>query len=202
MWTECGWTGLLRDGWQWNTQWGQRGQVRRHIGFNNNNKKTLQQFCWTLLFDDGGSDHLVEGIVFAFTGCCNVHGGGANLLLLEAGLEQMRHLGLLKIINRQRWSVVRRLTALSAFLTRIVLIIHLEFITARNTRLNSAVEICVARQGEKSNSIFTCYWFTGTTPASTLQPVPVTEWYLSVSDDQLIFPWNQTVFPLERDHTM
>lgn len=130
--------------------------MRRYIGFNNINKKTLHQFCWTLLFEDGGSDHLFEGIVFAFTGWCNVHGGGANLLLLEAGLEQMRHLGLLKIINRKCWSVVGRLTALSASLTRIVFIIHLEIITARNTRLNSSVEICVARQGEKSNSIFTC----------------------------------------------
>lgn len=54
-----------------------------------------------LLLDDGGSDHLVEGIVFAFAGRCDVHGGGADVLLLEAGLEQMRHLGLLRIIDRR-----------------------------------------------------------------------------------------------------
>ena len=60
----------------------------------------MQQRLQTLLLDDGWSDHLVEGVVFAFFGRCNVHGGGANLLLLEAGLQQMRHLGLLRIINR------------------------------------------------------------------------------------------------------
>lgn len=54
-----------------------------------------------LLLDDGGSDHLVEGIVFAFAGRRDVHGGGADVLLLEAGLEQMRHLGLLRIIDRR-----------------------------------------------------------------------------------------------------
>lgn len=42
----------------------------------------------------------MEGVVFAFSRRYNVHGVGANLLLLEAGLEQMRHLRLLKIINR------------------------------------------------------------------------------------------------------
>lgn len=64
-------------------------------------KKKRKGHLGTLLLDDGGSDHLVEGIVFAFAGWCNVHGGGANVLLLEAGLEQMRHLCLLKIINRR-----------------------------------------------------------------------------------------------------
>lgn len=54
----------------------------------------------TLLLDDGGSDHLIEGIVFAIAGWCNVHGGSANILLLEAGLEQMRYLGLLENINK------------------------------------------------------------------------------------------------------
>lgn len=49
----------------------------------------------TLLLNDGGSDHLFEGIVFAFAGRCNVHGGGADILFLEAGLEQMRNLRLL-----------------------------------------------------------------------------------------------------------
>lgn len=54
-----------------------------------------------LLLGDGGSDHLVEGVVFAFAGWCNVHGGGANILLLEASLKQVRHLRLLRIIDRQ-----------------------------------------------------------------------------------------------------
>lgn len=71
--------------------------MRRHIIVK---IKKLQQCLRTLLLDDGGCDHLIEGIVFAFAGWCNVHGGGANFLLLEAGLQQMRHLGLLKIINR------------------------------------------------------------------------------------------------------
>lgn len=77
--------------------------MRRHIEIKK--KKRLQQCLQMLLLDDGGSDHLIEGIVFAIARCYNVHGGGANLLLLEPGLEQMRHLGLLKIINRQSWSV-------------------------------------------------------------------------------------------------
>lgn len=59
-------------------------------------KKSLLNAVKILLFDNGGSDHLVEGVVFALAGRCDVHGGGANLLLLEAGLEQMGHLGLLK----------------------------------------------------------------------------------------------------------
>ena len=46
-----------------------------------------KQCLRTLLLDNGGSDHLIEGIVFAFTGRCNVHGGGADILLLEAGFE-------------------------------------------------------------------------------------------------------------------
>lgn len=55
----------------------------------------------TSLLGDGGSDHFVEGVVFAFAGWCNVHGGGANILLLEASLKQVRHLRLLRIIDRQ-----------------------------------------------------------------------------------------------------
>ena len=53
-------------------------------------------FGRALLFKNGGSDHLVKGVVFAFSWGYNVHGGGGNLLLLESGLEQMGHLGLLK----------------------------------------------------------------------------------------------------------
>lgn len=49
----------------------------------------------TSLLNDGGSDHLREGIIFAFAGRRNVHGGGADFLLLEASLEQMRNLCLL-----------------------------------------------------------------------------------------------------------
>lgn len=66
------------------------------------NIKRLQQRLCPLFFHNSGSDHLLEGVVFAFSGWFNVHGGGANLLLLEAGLEQMGHLGFLKIINRDR----------------------------------------------------------------------------------------------------
>lgn len=62
-------------------------------------KKKLHWCLYTLFFYNSGSDHLAEGIVFAFTGWFNVHGGGANLLLLEACFDQMRHLGLLEIIN-------------------------------------------------------------------------------------------------------
>lgn len=49
----------------------------------------------TLLLNDRWSDHLIERVVFAFTGWCNVHCGGADILLLEASLEQMRSLCLL-----------------------------------------------------------------------------------------------------------
>lgn len=70
--------------------------MRRHI----TDLKKEKLCSLTLLLDDGGSDHLIEGIVFAITGWCNVHGGCANILLLEAGLEQMRHLGLLENINK------------------------------------------------------------------------------------------------------
>lgn len=93
-------------------------------------KKGLLQSLWTLLFENGGSDHLIEGIVFAFTGWNNVHGGGANLLLLEPGLEQVRHLGLLEIINREEWMSVRRLAAISASAELIQFIIRLEIIGA------------------------------------------------------------------------
>ncbi len=79
--------------------------MRRHITVKKKQTKKRLQCLQTLLLDDGGSDHFIEGIVFAVAGWCNVHGGGANLLLLEAGLEQMRQLGLLKIINRRSWSV-------------------------------------------------------------------------------------------------
>lgn len=65
-------------------------------------KETNKSLCpEILLLGDGGSDHLVEGVVFAFAGWCNVHGGGANILLLEASLQQVRHLCLLRIIDRQ-----------------------------------------------------------------------------------------------------
>lgn len=67
-----------------------------------NIKRLQQQRLCPLFFHNSGSDHLLEGVVFAFSGWFNVHGGGANLLLLEAGLEQMGHLGFLKIINRDR----------------------------------------------------------------------------------------------------
>lgn len=53
-------------------------------------------FGKTLFFKNGWSDHLAKGVVFAFTWGYNVHVGGGNLLLLEPGLEQMGHLGLLK----------------------------------------------------------------------------------------------------------
>lgn len=53
-----------------------------------------------LLFINGGSYHLIEGVVFAFAGWYDVHGGGADLVLLEAGLEEMGHLRLLRIIDR------------------------------------------------------------------------------------------------------
>lgn len=71
--------------------------MTRHI---TDKKKKEKQCPLTLLLDDGGSDHLIEGIVFAIAGWCNVHGGSANIPLLEAGLEQMRYLGLLENINK------------------------------------------------------------------------------------------------------
>lgn len=64
-------------------------------------KKKTKHIRLFLLLDNGGSDHLVEGVVFAFARRCDVHGGGADVLLLEAGLEQMRHLGFLRIIDRR-----------------------------------------------------------------------------------------------------
>lgn len=67
--------------------------VRRHIVVKKMEHK--RQCPSTLLLDDGGSDHLSEGIIFAFAGRCNVHGGGADFILLESGLEQMRNLRLL-----------------------------------------------------------------------------------------------------------
>lgn len=79
----------------------------------------------TLLLEYGGRDHLIEGVVFAFSGWCNVHVGGAYVLPLEAGLQQMRHLGLLKIINRHCELVkARPLTALSFTLKLSQLRIH------------------------------------------------------------------------------
>lgn len=76
-----------------------RGQRKRHVREKKKKKKKLHWCLYTLFFYNSGSDHLAEGIVFAFTGWFNVHGGGANLLLLEACFDQMRHLGLLEIIN-------------------------------------------------------------------------------------------------------
>lgn len=60
----------------------------------------LAWFCWAgeegLLFEDGGGDHLVEGVVFALGGRGDVHQAGAYAVLLEASLQQPRHLRLLK----------------------------------------------------------------------------------------------------------
>lgn len=99
--------------------------VKAHPG--KKEKETRKGHLGTLLLDDGGSDHLVEGIVFAFAGRCNVHGGGANVLLLEAGLEQMRHLCLLKIINRRSRLVWGYQVPSNLF------IINLEIIAAPNS---------------------------------------------------------------------
>lgn len=99
--------------------------MRRHVTVKKKKKK--KSHLGTLLLDDGGSDHLVEGIVFAFAGRCNVHGGGANVLLLEAGLEQMWHLCLLKIINRRSRSVWGYQVPSDLF------IINLEIIAALNS---------------------------------------------------------------------
>lgn len=66
--------------------------MRRHITVKNGHKKQRPS---TLLLNNGGSDHLSEGIIFAFAGWRNVHGGSADFLLLEASLEQMGNLCLL-----------------------------------------------------------------------------------------------------------
>lgn len=77
---------------------GRRFEKSHHGKKTETNKRLCLEI---LLLGDGGSDHLVEGVVFAFAGWCNVHGGGANILLLEASLKQVRHLRLLRIIDRQ-----------------------------------------------------------------------------------------------------
>lgn len=69
---------------------------------------------WPSVLDDGRRDHLIEGVVFALGGRCNVHGGAADLVLLEAGLQQTGHLGLLQTINTQR----RDLEAIAAMIDR------------------------------------------------------------------------------------
>lgn len=43
-----------------------------------------------------GGDHLVEGVVPAVLGGDEVHDRGADVLLLEPGLDQVRNLGLLR----------------------------------------------------------------------------------------------------------
>lgn len=68
---------------------------KAHCGKKKRKKGHKRQCPSTLLLDDGGGDHLSEGIIFAFAGGCNVHGGGADFILLESGLEQMRNLRLL-----------------------------------------------------------------------------------------------------------
>lgn len=48
------------------------------------------------VFEHRRSDHLVEVIVFALGWRDNIQQCGADLLSLEACLDQVRHLGLLK----------------------------------------------------------------------------------------------------------
>ena len=50
----------------------------------------------SLLLENGWCNHFVEGIIFAISRGNDVHQGCADVLLLEASLDQMRHLGLLK----------------------------------------------------------------------------------------------------------
>lgn len=49
-----------------------------------------------LFFNNSRCDHLLKGIVFAFTGRTDVHQCGADLLLLESCFQQMGNLCLLK----------------------------------------------------------------------------------------------------------
>jgi len=57
-----------------------------------------------LFFNNSGCDHLLKGVVFAFTGRTDVHQCGADLLRLESCFHQMGNLCLLKekIINKIR----------------------------------------------------------------------------------------------------
>ncbi len=48
-----------------------------------------------LFFNNSWCDHLIKGIVFAFTGRTDVHQCGADLLLFESRFQQVGNLSLL-----------------------------------------------------------------------------------------------------------
>lgn len=45
--------------------------------------------------DNGGSNHLGEGVISAFCRRDKIHHGGADIFLLESSVQQLRYLSLL-----------------------------------------------------------------------------------------------------------
>lgn len=62
--------------------------------------KKGQTLASSLQLENGWRNHFAEGIIFALRRGNDVHQGCADVLLLEASLKQVGHLGLLKARER------------------------------------------------------------------------------------------------------